>query len=49
MVEDAAPYPSEIEIVPTDVPTTTTSVGSKKKKGRGLTKNLKVTEPMHLE
>ena len=49
MAEDAPPYPSEIEIVPTDVPTTTTSVGSKKKKGRGLTKNLKVTEPMHLE
>ena len=49
MAEDAPPYPSEIEIVPTDAPTTTTSVGSKKRKGRGLTKSLKVTEPIHLE
>ena len=32
MAEDAAPYPSEIEIVPTDVPTITTSVGFKKRK-----------------
>ena len=26
MAEDAPPYPSEVEIVPTDVPITTTSV-----------------------
>ena len=43
MAEDAPPYPLEIGIVPTDVPTTTTSVGSKKRKRRGLTKSLKVT------
>ena len=49
MAEDAPPYPLEIGIVPTDVPTTTTSVGSKKRKGRGPTKSFKVTEPMHLE
>ncbi|XP_057529500.1 uncharacterized protein LOC130808069 isoform X2 [Amaranthus tricolor] len=49
MAEDAPPYPSEVELVPTDAPTITTSVGSKKRKGRGPTKSLKVTEPMHLE
>ena len=38
MAEDAPPYPSEIKIVPTDVPTTTTSGCSKKRKGRGPTK-----------
>ena len=46
MAEDAPPYPLEIEIVPTDFPTTTTSVGSKKRKGRGPMKSLKVTEPI---
>ena len=49
MAENTPPYPSEIEIVPTDVPTTTTSVGSKKRNGRGSTTSFKVTEPMHLE
>ena len=49
MAEDTPPYPLKIEIVLTDVPTTTTSVGSKKRKVRGPTKSLKVTEPMHLE
>ena len=48
MAEEAPLYPSEIEIVPTDV-STTTSVRSKKRKGRGPTKSLKVTKPMHLE
>ena len=43
MVEDTPPYPSEKETVQTDVPTTTTSVGSKKRKGQGPTKSLKVT------
>ena len=45
MAEDAPPYPSEIEIVPTDVPTTTVSVGSKKRKGRGPTKASKWQNP----
>ena len=49
LAEEAPPYPSEIEIVPMDVPTTTTSVGSKKRKGRSPMKSLKVTESMHLE
>ena len=49
LAEDAPPYLLEIEIVPTDVPTTTTSVGSKKRKGRGPMKSLKVNEPIHLE
>ena len=49
MAEDPPPYPSEIEIVPMDISTTTISVGSKKRKGRGPSKSLKVTEPMHLE
>ena len=49
MAEDAPPYPSEIELVPTDAPSTTTSVGSKKRKGRGPTKSINVTKPMHLE
>ena len=49
MIENAPPYPSEIKIVPTNVPTTTSSIGSKKRKGRGPTKSLNVTEPMQLE
>ena len=49
MAEDTPPYPSEIEIVGTDAPTTTTSVDSKKRKGQGTKKSLKVLEPMHLE
>ena len=49
IAKDASPYPSEIEIVPTDASTTTTSVGSKKRKERGPMKSLKVIKPMHLE
>ena len=49
MAEDAPPYPSEIELVQTDALSTTTNVGSKKRKGRGPTKSINVTEPMHLE
>ena len=49
IAEDAPTYPSEMEIVPTDVPTTTTSVISKKRKGQDPKKSLKVIEPMHLE
>ncbi|CAO2813834.1 unnamed protein product [Amaranthus hypochondriacus] len=51
IAEDAPPINNDIneDALPTDALTTTISVGSKKRKGRGPTKNLKVTEPMHLE
>ena len=52
MAEDAPPlnndYDTEDALL-TDAPTTTISVGSKKRKGRGPTQNLKVIELMHLE
>ena len=47
MVEDAPPLNNDYhteDVPPTDSPTTT-----KKRKGRGPTKNHKVTEPMDLE
>ena len=54
MAEDAPPlnnYYDTEDAPATDTPTTTTtiSINSKEKKGRGPTKNLKVTEAMHLE
>ena len=45
MAKDAPPYPSEIEIVPTDAPTTTTSVGSRRKKDEVLRKASKLQNP----
>ena len=47
IAEDAPPLNNDYDTKdasPTDAPTTT-----KKRKGRGPIKNLKVTEPMHLE
>ena len=52
LAEEAPPYPSEKEIIPMEVPTNTISniqMVSKKRKGRGPMKSLKVTESMHLE
>ena len=52
MAEDALPVNNDYDTKdapPMDARTTTISVGYKKGKGRGPMKNLKVTEPMHLE
>ncbi|XP_057527500.1 uncharacterized protein LOC130806439 isoform X2 [Amaranthus tricolor] len=52
MAEDAPPHNNDYDtedVPPTDAPTSTISVDSKKTKGRGPTKNLKVIDPMHLE
>ena len=52
MAENALPLNNDYETEdtpPTDAPATTISVCSKKRKGRGSMKNLKVIEPMHLE
>ena len=50
MDEDAPPLNNDYDTEdapPTNAPTTTISVGFKRRKGRKTTKNLKVTEPMH--
>ena len=47
MAEDALPLNNDYDIE--DVLPTDASITTKKRKGRGTTKNLKVTELMHLE
>ena len=47
MAEDAPPLDNDFETE--DAPLVDAPTTSKKRKGRGPTKNLKVTEPMHLE